>query len=155
MRSCICRQSCFQHSTRFLGPLIQSYVDEQIQSTLTNVNSEAEMVVKNYVTCVLVQWLTSCVVFLLFLVFFNRGDFGRLGHGNSSDLFIPHPIMAIKGLEIKQIACGDSHCLAITADGDVHRCSYLSHLLTLTFDIVHEYGLINLIGKTLHRRRYC
>jgi len=70
-------------------------------------------------------------VCLLFLVPFDRGDFGRLGHGNSSDLFIPHPIMAIKGLEIKQIACGDSHCLAITADGDVHRCSYLSLLLTL------------------------
>ncbi|CAM6119340.1 unnamed protein product [Calypogeia fissa] len=48
------------------------------------------------------------------------GDFGRLGHGNSSDLFIPHPIKALSGLQIKQIACGDSHCLAITADGDVH-----------------------------------
>lgn len=47
------------------------------------------------------------------------GDFGRLGHGNSSDLFIPHPIKALEGLEIKQIACGDSHCLAITADGGV------------------------------------
>eukprot|EP00246_Nothoceros_aenigmaticus_P002684 TRINITY_DN13533_c0_g1_i1.p1 TRINITY_DN13533_c0_g1~~TRINITY_DN13533_c0_g1_i1.p1 ORF type:complete len:452 (-),score=54.98 TRINITY_DN13533_c0_g1_i1:408-1763(-) len=48
------------------------------------------------------------------------GDFGRLGHGNSSDLFIPHPIKALQGLVIKQIACGDSHCLAITKDGEVH-----------------------------------
>ncbi|KAL3696817.1 hypothetical protein R1sor_010893 [Riccia sorocarpa] len=48
------------------------------------------------------------------------GDFGRLGHGNSSDLFIPHPIKALKGIEFKQIACGDSHCLAITTDGEVH-----------------------------------
>lgn len=48
------------------------------------------------------------------------GDFGRLGHGNSSDLFIPQPIKALSGLVIKQIACGDCHCLAITGDGVVH-----------------------------------
>lgn len=48
------------------------------------------------------------------------GDFGRLGHGNSSDLFIPRAIKGLKGLEIKQIACGDSHCLAVTGDGEVH-----------------------------------
>ncbi|KAL5993130.1 Ultraviolet-B receptor uvr8 [Asimina triloba] len=45
------------------------------------------------------------------------GDFGRLGHGNSSDLFTPQPIKALHGLKIKQIACGDSHCLAVTMDG--------------------------------------
>ncbi|PNX79082.1 putative E3 ubiquitin-protein ligase HERC1-like protein, partial [Trifolium pratense] len=47
------------------------------------------------------------------------GDFGRLGHGNSSDLFIPQPIRALQGLRIKQIACGDSHCLAVTMEGEV------------------------------------
>ncbi|KAL2936214.1 Ultraviolet-B receptor UVR8 [Bienertia sinuspersici] len=47
------------------------------------------------------------------------GDFGRLGHGNSSDLFIPQPIKAFDGIKIKQIACGDSHCLAVTMDGEV------------------------------------
>lgn len=50
-----------------------------------------------------------------------RGDFGRLGHGNSSDVFIPQPIKGLQGIEIKQIACGDSHCLAVTMDGDVKR----------------------------------
>ncbi|MBA0739277.1 hypothetical protein Gogos_012563 [Gossypium gossypioides] len=49
------------------------------------------------------------------------GDFGRLGHGNSSDLFTPQPIKALHGLRIKQIACGDSHCLAVTMEGEVHR----------------------------------
>ncbi|XP_052190726.1 ultraviolet-B receptor UVR8 isoform X2 [Diospyros lotus] len=48
------------------------------------------------------------------------GDFGRLGHGNSSDLFTPQPIKALQGLRIKQIACGDSHCLAVTMEGEVH-----------------------------------
>uniref|UniRef100_M4E638 RCC1-like domain-containing protein n=1 Tax=Brassica campestris TaxID=3711 RepID=M4E638_BRACM len=47
------------------------------------------------------------------------GDFGRLGHGNSSDLFTPLPIKALHGIRIKQIACGDSHCLAVTMDGEV------------------------------------
>ncbi|KAL3528160.1 hypothetical protein ACH5RR_012816 [Cinchona calisaya] len=47
------------------------------------------------------------------------GDFGRLGHGNSSDLFAPQPIKALHGLKIRQIACGDSHCLAVTMQGEV------------------------------------
>ncbi|XP_073124189.1 ultraviolet-B receptor UVR8 [Henckelia pumila] len=47
------------------------------------------------------------------------GDFGRLGHGDSSDLFSPQPIKALHGLKIKQIACGDSHCLAVTMEGEV------------------------------------
>ncbi|XP_019184500.1 PREDICTED: ultraviolet-B receptor UVR8-like [Ipomoea nil] len=47
------------------------------------------------------------------------GDFGRLGHGNSSDLFTPQPIKALQGVQIKQIACGDSHCLAVTIEGVV------------------------------------
>ncbi|KAH7520537.1 hypothetical protein FEM48_Zijuj08G0154500 [Ziziphus jujuba var. spinosa] len=47
------------------------------------------------------------------------GDFGRLGHGDSSDLFTPLPIKALHGLKIKQIACGDSHCLAVTVEGEV------------------------------------
>ncbi|ONK73282.1 uncharacterized protein A4U43_C04F29310 [Asparagus officinalis] len=48
------------------------------------------------------------------------GDFGRLGHGSSSDVFTPQPIIALQGIKIKQIACGDSHCLAITINGEVH-----------------------------------
>ncbi|MBA0724764.1 hypothetical protein Golax_021426, partial [Gossypium laxum] len=47
------------------------------------------------------------------------GDFGRLGHGDFSDLFTPQPIKALHGLRIKQIACGDSHCLAVTMEGEV------------------------------------
>nr|KAJ0208253.1 hypothetical protein LSAT_V11C500282280 [Lactuca sativa] len=47
------------------------------------------------------------------------GDFGRLGHGNSTDFFIPQPIKALQGLRIRQIACGDSHCLAVTMEGEV------------------------------------
>ncbi|XP_010025746.2 ultraviolet-B receptor UVR8 isoform X1 [Eucalyptus grandis] len=47
------------------------------------------------------------------------GDFGRLGHGNHYDVFTPQPIKVLQGLRIKQIACGDSHCLAVTMEGEV------------------------------------
>lgn len=60
-------------------------------------------------------------MFLCLLVTLCRGDFGRLGHGNSSDLFSPQPIKALQSLQIKQLACGDSHCLAVTMEGEVHR----------------------------------
>lgn len=63
---------------------------------------------------------TYKILLRLFSVF-SRGDFGRLGHGNSSDLFIPQPIRALQGIRIKQIACGDSHCLAVTMEGEVQR----------------------------------
>jgi alpha-tubulin suppressor-like RCC1 family protein len=62
----------------------------------------------------------ACTHHVLFYLF-SRGDFGRLGHGNSSDLFTPQPIKALHGLKIKQIACGDSHCLAVTVEGEVQR----------------------------------
>ncbi|KAF8404057.1 hypothetical protein HHK36_008934 [Tetracentron sinense] len=60
------------------------------------------------------------------------GDFGRLGHGNSSDLFTPQPIKALQGVRIKQIACGDSHCLAVTMEGIVQSCGPPN--LEYTFD---------------------
>lgn len=60
-------------------------------------------------------------VFKQTILRFSRGDFGRLGHGDHSDLLIPHPIRALQCLRIKQIACGDSHCLAVTMDGKVLR----------------------------------
>lgn len=61
-----------------------------------------------------------------------RGDFGRLGHGNSSDLFTPQPIKALHGARIKQIACGDSHCLAVTMDGEVQRLSHFPMFLSFS-----------------------
>lgn len=60
----------------------------------------------------------------------SRGDFGRLGHGNSSDLFTPQPIKALHGIKIRQIACGDSHCLAVTMEGEVQRLVVLYKTLS-------------------------
>ncbi|KAL2327189.1 hypothetical protein Fmac_020616 [Flemingia macrophylla] len=51
----------------------------------------------------------------------SRGDFGRLRHGDHSDMLIPRPIKALQGLMLQQVACGDSHCLAVTMDIHVLR----------------------------------
>lgn len=65
-----------------------------------------------------------------------RGDFGRLGHGNSSDVFTPQLVKALHGLQIKQIACGDSHCLAVTMEGEVQRLIVLSLSILIDFLLV-------------------
>ncbi|KAK7280873.1 hypothetical protein RIF29_08419 [Crotalaria pallida] len=68
-------------------------------------------------------------IFTCYMVYStSRGDFGRLGHGDYSDLLIPHPIRAFQGLRIKQIACGDSHCLAVTIEKEVLRENLSSSL---------------------------
>ena len=48
-----------------------------------------------------------------------RGDFGRLGHGDCNDIFIPQSILALSARNIVKIACGDTHTLAVTNTGDL------------------------------------
>ncbi|KAL2328713.1 hypothetical protein Fmac_022140 [Flemingia macrophylla] len=55
-----------------------------------------------------------------------EGDFGRLGHGDHSDMLIPRPIKALQGLMLQQVACGDSHCLAVTMDSHVLSVASIS-----------------------------
>lgn len=50
----------------------------------------------------------------------NRGDFGRLGHGDTNDVFLPMPISTFSGVQIKEVACGDTHTLVVTAQGDLY-----------------------------------
>lgn len=79
-----------------------------------------------------------------------RGDFGRLGHGNSSDVFIPQPIKALYGLRIKQIACGDSHCLAVSMEGDVQRLvAFIAILMKLLFIIEPQPSVCALLNITV------
>lgn len=49
-----------------------------------------------------------------------RGDFGRLGHGDIIDVFIPKPIAGLSGIGITRLACGDTHTLALSATGQVY-----------------------------------
>lgn len=49
----------------------------------------------------------------------GRGNYGRLGHGNSEDVTSPTIVCALKGHRVIDIACGsgDSQTLAVTDTG--------------------------------------
>jgi alpha-tubulin suppressor-like RCC1 family protein len=42
-----------------------------------------------------------------------------LGHGDCNDVFIPQPINALSGRNVVKVACGDTHTLAVTAEGEL------------------------------------
>ncbi len=48
------------------------------------------------------------------------GDFGRLGHGDCGDVFVPRPIAALAGIPIASAACGDTHTLVLSEAGEVY-----------------------------------
>lgn len=56
---------------------------------------------------------------MLLLACWCRGDFGRLGHGDCRDVFIPAPIPNLSGINIAAAACGDTHTLVATDAGEV------------------------------------
>jgi alpha-tubulin suppressor-like RCC1 family protein len=45
------------------------------------------------------------------------GDFGRLGHADSADVFVPTPIASLSGRKVTAVACGDTHTLVILDGG--------------------------------------
>lgn len=47
----------------------------------------------------------------------RRGDFGRLGHGDALDVFIPRPVSALAGQRVAAVACGDTHTLVLLDQG--------------------------------------
>lgn len=47
------------------------------------------------------------------------GDFGRLGTGDVKDVFIPCPLPALAGRRVASVACGDTHTLVATAEGQL------------------------------------
>ena len=48
-----------------------------------------------------------------------RGDFGRLGHGDARDVFIPRAIPGLTGRRVRDVACGDTHTLVSTFDAEL------------------------------------
>ncbi|KAK0097381.1 hypothetical protein PV326_002182 [Microctonus aethiopoides] len=51
----------------------------------------------------------------------GRGNYGRLGHGNCDDMFVPTLVTALNGHVVTHVACGsgDSQTLCVTASGIV------------------------------------
>lgn len=52
------------------------------------------------------------------------GSNGRLGHGNTQSLDQPQPIAALNNVEIKKLAAGCRHSLALSGSGDVYAWGY-------------------------------
>lgn len=48
------------------------------------------------------------------------GDFGRLGHGDCKDAFVPTPISTLSGKVVVSLACGDTHTLLATSCGALY-----------------------------------
>ncbi|KXZ50732.1 hypothetical protein GPECTOR_15g416 [Gonium pectorale] len=47
------------------------------------------------------------------------GDFGRLGHGDCNDVFVPRPIAFFAGTPVSRVACGDTHTLVVAGEGEL------------------------------------
>uniref|UniRef100_A0A7S0RRV6 RCC1-like domain-containing protein n=1 Tax=Chlamydomonas leiostraca TaxID=1034604 RepID=A0A7S0RRV6_9CHLO len=47
-------------------------------------------------------------------------DFGRLGHGDLGDVFVPRPISFFAGMPVAEVACGDTHTLVLTESGELY-----------------------------------
>ncbi|EFJ39741.1 hypothetical protein VOLCADRAFT_70529 [Volvox carteri f. nagariensis] len=47
------------------------------------------------------------------------GDFGRLGHGDCNDVFVPRPIEFFSGRPVHRVACGDTHTLVVAGEGEL------------------------------------
>ena len=49
----------------------------------------------------------------------SRGDFGRLGHTDGADVFLPRSILPLAQYSVASVSCGDAHTLAVLSDGKV------------------------------------
>jgi E3 ubiquitin-protein ligase HERC2 len=62
----------------------------------------------------------------------GRGNFGKLGHGNSEDQSVPTLVAALQGHRIMDVACGsgDAQTLAVTETG-----LQISKLIQILFNL--------------------
>ena len=51
---------------------------------------------------------------------FGRGEDGQLGLGDTCDSDEPKFVDALRGVGVRQIACGSGHTVVLTVDGEVY-----------------------------------
>lgn len=55
------------------------------------------------------------------LVFtWGRGEDGQLGLGDTSDMHLPTLVDSLRGVHVKQLACGSGHSCVLTEEGEVY-----------------------------------
>ncbi|GLD91610.1 hypothetical protein PINS_up000143 [Pythium insidiosum] len=58
---------------------------------------------------------------------FGRGEYGRLGLGDTRSRYRPHLVEALKGHRVVQAACGGTHTLFLTTDGVAFSAGRADH----------------------------
>ena len=73
----------------------------------------------------------------------GRGNYGRLGHGNSEDHIVPTLVAGLRGHRVVDVACGsgDAQTVAVTDTGK-HRCKGVSAGCSVAFILYIQY-LVN------------
>ena len=59
----------------------------------------------------------------------GRGEDGQLGLGDTSDQDEPTYVDALRGVGVRQIACGSGHTVVLTTDGEVYTWVSVIHAL--------------------------
>ena len=63
----------------------------------------------------------------------GRGEDGQLGLGDTSDQDEPTYVDALRGVGVRQIACGSGHTVVLTTDGEVFTWGKYSILVCVLF----------------------
>ena len=103
------------------------YIDKyNLQSLMENINSkQVERISSNY-------GMTACVTRAGELYTWGLMDRDRLGHGDGNDRLMPKCVNALRGVKVKEVACGYFHTVVCTEDGEVFTfgvgaCGQLGH----------------------------
>ena len=67
---------------------------------------------------------TACITEDGDICTWGEGHYGRLGHGDESNLSNPKLVAGLEGKKAKEVACGGRHTMVCTEDGKVYSFGY-------------------------------
>lgn len=88
----------------------------------------------------------------------GRGEDGQLGLGDTSDQDEPSFVDALRGVGIRQIACGSGHTVVLTVDGEVYTwgtlvsgaCSLSSTSIVVLLTTTTKTKTLPLLTRSTH-----